>query len=491
MGLFEADEPIPLPQRFADIKNKIITGNEEALTQSWHRLLEALRVETAAIETAGPSIIPELDFANITNPTHAEAFITHLKARGVGIVRGVVSREQALEWKHEATVYLASNPQTRGHPSHDPQLFEIFWSPAQVAARAHPNVLATQKFAMHAWDIPPPHSSTPPSPSSSPVASSFSSTTSTAPEPITITRIPITYADRLRIQKPGDVSTSLYAQVDNGSVERWESPGYGRAGTYRSILSGNWEAHSPWDASLRAGASPDLYGGAGSCSIFRMFQGSLSISDVAPGTGALRFCPMLKLTTAYLLLRPFFVPLRPRSAFNSTVEFLSSANWALAAPQTSILHGALPSYTQELTPAMHPHLSLPTTLLAPPGGAEPGDYILWHPDTVYAVSGYTCGDGADASRLYMPVTPLTSAPGTALFLARQRRAFLLGRPPPDFQAGRGEETHVGRGGREDVERLGLDGARGMGLVKWDEGSVDGVEERRVARGCNEVLFPDG
>ena len=36
-------------------------------------------------------------------------------------------------------------------------------------------------------------------------------------------------------------------------------------------------------------------------------QGWLSLSDCGPGQGTLRLLPSLKLSTAYIMLRPFFV----------------------------------------------------------------------------------------------------------------------------------------------------------------------------------------
>lgn len=38
--------------------------------------------------------------------------------------------------------------------------------------------------------------------------------------------------------------------------------------------------------------------------MFRTFQGWLSLSTVKPGGGTLRLCPIIKLSTAYVLLRP-------------------------------------------------------------------------------------------------------------------------------------------------------------------------------------------
>ena len=62
--------------------------------------------------------------------------------------------------------------------------------------------------------------------------------------------------------------------------------------------------------------------------------------------------------------------------------------------------------------------------------------------------------------MYIPSVPLT--PQNLSYLARQKDAFIAGRPPPDFPQGRGEAGFVGLGREEDV--VGELGRRAMGLV---------------------------
>ena len=70
---------------------------------------------------------------------------------------------------------------------------------------------------------------------------------------------------------------------------------------------------------------------------------------------------MVQLSTAYYLLRPFFRPVRnnPQEA-----SFFAADNWTLDPDQNSALHGALPSYTQELNSVFNPHLQLTKSLAA-------------------------------------------------------------------------------------------------------------------------------
>lgn len=285
----------------------------------------------------------------------------------------------------------------------------------------------------------------------------------------------------------------------------------------------------------RVGVTSDLYRGAGSCSIFRMFQGWLALGDIPPDGSTLQVCPMPQLATAYYLLRPFFSPsTSPKdgggggSSDDDDDDDDTSTGWGLNSPQNSILHGALPSYAQTVSPSLHPHLELNRSLISIPH-LEPGDYVLWHPDLVHVVDGRPCNTSnintkpkqptfqstttTPAIAMYLPACPLTQT--NALYLSRQRKSFLLGRPGPDFFTGSGgsggshgghggyghvrgqsssssgEVHHAGRAGVQDVNDAGgNDGLRCMGLLPWDEEDAWTDAEREVLAMANGILFPD-
>ncbi|KXX82469.1 Uncharacterized protein YbiU [Madurella mycetomatis] len=506
---FYGKEPVPLPSRFAHVKRTLVAGHEAEIEASWARLLDALRDEVDHISSRGSSITPSIDFADINNPDAATAFARDLKRYGLGVVRGVVPRTDAQVAIEETVKYLEKGADFKEPTPQDPTCFDLFWTPAQVRTRAHPRVMEAQRFAMSLWD-------------------------NAADDRMAI-RFPIAYGDRLRIHganiggvgpdatakkakdKAADddgatanedlsdeaeaqrialellgdfASSTVIAQVDNGSLERWEPDGYGRGGTYASVFKGEWEKYNPWDPTFRVSSTQDLYNGHGACSIFRMYQGIVALSTIEPGL--IRLLPSPKLAAAYFLLRPFFSPkTRPpeRRDGPEWEAFLDASNWALDKDQSTIIHGAVPGHAQRLTELWHPHLHLRRTLVTIPT-LQTGDYIIWHPDLAYHITSNPnvmasraptpppMADGEKSSSpsrpvtilVYVPAAPLTQT--SALYLARQRKTFQRGHPSPDFDAtgsGLGSEaSHGGRPGETYIAEVGGPAAlQAMGLAPFD------------------------
>lgn len=203
---------------------------------------------------------------------------------------------------------------------------------------------------------------------------------------------PLSYADRLRIRQPGDAAFALGPHMDGGSVERWMREGYGKGGVYDAVFEGDWDSrYDPWDGSTRVKTASDLYNGLGACSVFRMYQGWLSMSSVGAREGAVLFNPLLRLATAYTLLRPFFRPRRTadlevaRGGSAERLAFLAPENWEFTAGEqmTSEIPGATPGYGMEFPKlALHPHLELDRTMVHAPR-VSPGDFVVWHCDSKF------------------------------------------------------------------------------------------------------------
>lgn len=216
---------IQLTPRFTALKESLTSGKEPAVIASWQRLLNELPEEINQVSTLGSQAIPTINFADTEKDQQSQCFLRDLRKRGVGIVRNVVPREVALAWSRETQAYTEQTSQARSAPPKHAQPQDVYWSPAQVKSRAHPNILAAQRFVMNIWK-------------------------SADPSARVTTNFPISYADRMRARKGIGIRGTPYAHVDGGSVERWEPDGYGRAGTYKDIFQGRWEDYDPWEVCL-------------------------------------------------------------------------------------------------------------------------------------------------------------------------------------------------------------------------------------------------
>ncbi|KAH6958674.1 hypothetical protein HG530_010305 [Fusarium avenaceum] len=471
---FWGPEPIALPSRFARIKRNLIRGHEAELEASWARLITALQKDVSHIEDLGAHLIPSIEFGDLDDSVQTARFGHDLKRYGVGVIRKVVPRADTDTAVRETVDYLDSKRHIKAL-QHDPACFDFFWTPAQVRSRAHPNVLSAQRFMMGLWE---PNQ-----------------------DDQLVTRLPITYVDRIRVHGNGENQSSnlnvppleppqsaddwiqalqssagITAQVDNGSLERWEPDGYQHAGTYNHIFHGKWEDYDPWKCTSRTSVTTDLYNGYGACTIFRMFQGILALSTVEPGM--VRLLPSPKLATAYYLLRPFFMATNPPPENRTGPEweaYLAPDNWKLQREPDSIIHGAVPGHAQRITETWHPHLHLRNSMITLPT-LQPGDYIFWHPDLPYYLSSNNyglktpSGSKSEVSMLvYIPAAPLTQT--NALYLARQRKAFQRGHPGPDFDStGRGivEEDAETRPGEKEIAEVGGPASlQAMGLAPWE------------------------
>lgn len=386
-------------------------------------------------------IIPSIEYQDVVAGTVPKSKLDSIRHRGTAVIRNVLPREDALDLKRQANEYIAANrSKVKAFPPDSPAVYELYWTPSQVQARAHPNMLKAQSFLASFW-----HSSDP----SSEISTTY----------------PLSYADRFRIRQPGDSKFALGPHTDGGSVERWEDPGYSRV--YQTIFRGRWEDYDPFDARHRIAANMDLYNGAGACSMFRLFQGWLAMSSTGPGEGTLKVCPLVRHATSYLMLRPFFDLKTGKLNLDATFP------------------NSVPGACQEYNLLTHPDLDLETTMVSMPQ-VEPGDYVAWHCDLIHAVDKEHRGKG-DSSVLYIPACAMTRP--NLDFLSRQRMSALRYSPPPDFP-GAGGDGEIGFSGAVDWNQVGDEGKRAMGLGKrmWDVQPGMSEGERKVVEAGNHILF---
>jgi hypothetical protein len=149
-----SSDTIRLAPQYANLKQELVQGREQAILDSWLRLLKHFDTKTLPeIKSLGSNIIPEVQYSDIiaNGESLPAAMAAELKSRGVIVVRGMVDKQLALDWKQQTLDYVKANPSTTGFPKHDPQILELYWSPAQVAARSHPNVLKVHRALNRVW----------------------------------------------------------------------------------------------------------------------------------------------------------------------------------------------------------------------------------------------------------------------------------------------------------------------------------------------------
>ncbi|RDW91050.1 hypothetical protein BP5796_02215 [Coleophoma crateriformis] len=433
------ESPPLLDPRFAALKREIIKPEyEEAVTASYQRLLKALEAEAAKIAEQQQAAIPEVAWADVVanGNTIPDEVAKRVKETGCVIFRGVVPEQQALEWKKELKQYTADHRGVGGKPMSNPTFWLLYWTRPQVQARSHPEILKAMQATSKLWNV---KDETLPIDMSSQVH----------------------YADRFRIRRPGDKEYVLKAHLDSSAIERWEDEVF--RSNYEEIFKGNWENYDPWCMDNRPNAKVDLYRKQGSCSAFRSMQGWLSLCYCGPGEGTLRLLPSLKLSTAYILLRPFFL--------NETLD-LSQPTFPGSVPGKGQLHP---------TTKWHPHLEQDRTMISVPY-VRPGDYVYWHVDLAHEVESHHNGS-LDSSVFYNANVPL--CPYNIENMIRQRKSFRDVMPPADFYLDLGgpfevEAQHADHGAREE-NILTLEGRRALGLAPFDENEPGLTEGQRKVR----------
>jgi hypothetical protein len=373
--------------------------------------------EVQEVKARGKSVIPEIDYVDITSGRVSDSQVQSIKRRGAVVVRRVFSQHEAGEWNQELADYITRNGyyETEIDPNMDryfstlksgrPQIFGIYWSRPQVMARQAGSMAKTRAFLNGLW------------------ISSHAGKTYFDPQR------ECTYADRIRRREPGDVSLGLSPHTDAGSVERWLDPAYRQV--YRHVFSGDWHAYDPFDGAYRTEVeeipSPAV------CSMFRTYQGWTALTAQGPGDGTLQLLPMVK-AMVYLLLRPLQDDVPEESLCGSQ-------------PARALSIGS--DWHQLLLPAL-------TSILL----VEPGDTVWWHPDVVHAVQDRHQGQGY-SNVMYIGAAPYCAK--NAAYLKRQGQAFLKGASAPDFAPENYEVAYEGRATLEDLTDLGK---RQMGFVSW-------------------------
>jgi hypothetical protein len=377
------------------------------------------QVQAVRDEHASSGAVPEVAYADIVAGRVTPAQQERIRRRGCVVLRGVFEPSQVQAWNDSIAAYIEQlgyeelakskaglDKYFSGLGASKPQIYSLYWSPAQIEARQHPNMARAKVFLNNLWD-------------------SRGADGQMEFDP----NRECTYADRIRRRPPGAVGLGLSPHADGGSVERWCDPSFHEV--YREVFFGDVSQYNPFSARGRTHTheipSPAV------ASVFRSFQGWTALSSQGPGDGTLRLVPIAK-GMAWMLLRAL-LPDVPADD--------------LCGAQPGRAHGANKQWHQTLLDA---EVSIPVV--------HPGDTVWWHSDVIHSVEEQHSGKG------YSSVTYIGAAPWcekNERFLQRQAQAFEQGRSCPDFAA---EDYELNFAARATAAHLSDLGKKQMGLMPW-------------------------
>ena len=369
-------------------------------------------VEQIVAEKAlGETVWPVIDYADIAAGTVTADQLARLRQRGCLIVRSHFDRDQALGWDQDIVSYVESNQffETYRGPGDDffgsvgsrPEIYPIYWSPAQMQARQSDRMARVQAFLNAQWT------------SQSDGVQWFD------PQRDSL------YPDRIRRRPEGADSAGLGTHLDPGTLDLWMTQAYQRA--FRHLFDGTVEAYDPWDAAYRT-AGPQ-YPGTTMCSAFRTFQGWTALSDMAHDQGVLHTVPIPE-AMGYLMLRPL-----------------------LSDVLDDDMCGVTTNKVFPVSDTRHPLLLEALTGIP---DVRAGDSVWWHCDMIHSVAPVQNQKGW-GNVMYIPAAPW--CPRNERYAAAVREAFITGASPSDFPAENYERDWSNRfqpGDLNQTGRRGLD-----------------------------------
>src|SRR5580698_2395106 len=368
--------------------------------------------QIAAEKARGETVWPVIGYADIAAGTVTADQLARLRQRGCLIVRGHFDRDQALGWDQDIVGYVESNRffETYRGPGDDffgsvgsrPEIYPVYWTPAQMQARQSDQMARVQAFLNGQW------------------ISESGGVRWFDPGRDSL------YPDRIRRRPPGTDSGGLGAHLDPGSLDLWMTQAYQNA--FRHLFDGRVEQYDPWDAAHRTAAAQ--YPGTTMCSAFRTFQGWTALSDMAHDQGVLHTVPIPE-AMAYLMLRPLLADVPDDDMCGVTVNqvFPASRKWH-----------------EPLLPAL---TGLPDI--------QAGDSVWWHCDMIHSVAPVTSQQGW-GNVMYIPAAPW--CPRNERYAESVRAAFLAGTSPSDFPA---EHYERDWDNRTRLTDLNPTGRRGLGI----------------------------
>lgn len=88
---------------------------------SWKSLTGRLTQIAEEVDRKGNSLIPTIKYEDLVSGAASDT----IKKSGSAVVTGVVPRPQAEQWLEDVVEYVQRNPQVKGFPKCDKQVFEV------------------------------------------------------------------------------------------------------------------------------------------------------------------------------------------------------------------------------------------------------------------------------------------------------------------------------------------------------------------------------
>ncbi len=410
--------PDDLPAAIRDIKSALRRRLEASgrTVEEIFAVVEArIRPQIAQIVAAqerGDNVWPTIDYTDIEAGTVPPETIDLLRQRGCLVIRDHFPREQALAWDAGIVDYVERNHffETYRGPGDDffgnlgskPEIYPIYWSPAQMQARQSDRMATAQAFVNRLW------------------------TYGTEGQRWFDPDRDALYPDRIRRRPAGVDSNGLGPHLDSGTLSLWMTSANQRA--FRHLFDGTVERFDPWDAAYRT--SGPQYASSTMCSAFRTFQGWTALSDMEHDQGVLHTVPIAD-AMAYLLLRPLLADVPEDDMCGVTVGQV------------------FPAHRQWFAELLTASAGIPDVTA--------GDSVWWHCDMIHSVAPVRDQKGW-GNVMYIPAAPW--CPRNEEYAAVVRDAFMTGSSPSDFPDEHYERTWRGR---FQVEQLNATGRRGLGM----------------------------
>jgi hypothetical protein len=413
------ETPADLPGAVREIKAAIrarIAASGRTVEEVFAVVERRIEAEVEQVEAAierGEPVWPVIDYADIEAGTVPAEQLDLLRRRGCLVVRGHFEREQALGWDRNIVEYVEGNRffETYRGPGDDffgtvgskPEIYPIYWSPAQMQARQSERMARVQSLLNRQWKY------------DSEGVRWFD------PDRDSL------YPDRIRRRPEGADSAGLGTHLDPGTLDLWMTQAYQRA--FRHLFDGSVEQYDPWDAAYRTDGPQ--YPGTTMCSAFRTFQGWTALSDMDHDQGVLHTVP-IPAAMAYLMLRPLLSDVPDDEMCGVTVNQVFPANerW----------HPLL----------MRAQAGIPDV--------RAGDSVWWHCDMIHSVAPVRDQRGW-GNVMYIPAAPW--CPRNERYAAKVREAFETGSSPADFPEEHYEREWPDRFGLADLNETGR---RGLDLA---------------------------